>query len=87
MRLVDTPAQQQFDIKKNVKNGQTQIYDALEEVLNEWLGRKSHGATIEQFIQYLEMCQLKSHADEIAKVFTDQYVCQPGKLYIFTAYV
>lgn len=87
MRLVDTPAQLQCDIKKNVKIGQTQIYDALEEVLHEWLGRKSQGATIEKFMQHLERCQLKSHADEIAKVLINQSVSPTGKSLIYTVYV
>lgn len=65
MRHLNTPDTKRYLINNKLQQDRMSIYDALDEILQEWLGRNSQNATLEKFIEYLNKCRLRSHADAL----------------------
>lgn len=80
MRYLGTSAWKRDQILKKITNGHSQTYDALEDILQDWLLRRSHEATVEKFLEYLKKCELNSYADAIAKEFKQQNLINTGKI-------
>lgn len=72
MRHLGTTSSVKISILSRLGQNTIGIYDAVDEVLSEWVGRKSNQATLQTLVDHLDKVNLRSHADAIKESFNLQ---------------
>lgn len=69
MRHSETASLTRNKVLSQLRRDDIGIYDAVEDILFEWVGRKSYEATLKALVTYLVKVNMRSHADAMKALF------------------